>query len=367
MLILTSVFFAALFIQVCYVLFFIVAFTSKRIKSGEDHNMGVSVIVCAHDEEANLRELIPLLLAQSYKNFEVIVVNDRSNDNTYDFLLEETKKDDRLRMVNVDYLPPHVTGKKYALTLGIKAARNEWVLLTDADCRPAGTNWIASMSADFAGTNHFVLGVSPYLRRPGFLNMFIRFESFLTAFQYMAFAIANRPYMGVGRNLAYRKSMFLEKKGFHQYVGVTGGDDDLFVNQHANSANTAFSFRSDTLMFSIPKPTFRSFFHQKIRHLSVGKHYRLRDKLIVGLMTVTWMITWFAGIPLLFVPIFTPWVAGFLFLRILLLIMLFRIALKRVDLDFEWWVIPVLDFLYSIYYLSTALSALLTKNVRWKN
>ena len=133
-------------------------------KAGNALNVPVSVVICAHDEEQNLKELVPMLLAQNHPEFEIIVVNDRSNDGTYDWLLAETKKHERLKMVHVNFKPEHVNGKKFALTLGIKAARYDWVLLTDADCRPASNEWIHQMAGTFTEKNSLVLGYPPYHR-----------------------------------------------------------------------------------------------------------------------------------------------------------------------------------------------------------
>jgi glycosyltransferase involved in cell wall biosynthesis len=354
-------------IQLLYLIVFLVAFLRKRVAENLPQ-VPVSVIVCAHDEEQNLKELIPALLSQDYAQFEVIIVNDRSNDGTYDFLLAETKKDSRLRMVNVTQVPAHVNGKKFGITLAIKAASYEWMLLTDADCRPAGNHWIADMSRQFTDKAQFVLGFSPYLKRPGFLNLFIRFESLLTLVQYFSFARSGNPYMGVGRNLAYRKSLFLDKKGFNQFLNVTGGDDDLFVNQHAVAANTQLAFSPEALVHSIPKITWRSFFNQKIRHLSVGKRYRLKHRILLGVFTLTWIITWITAPALLIVDITNLWwiVATAFALRWILLSALISTAVKQARLTFEVWAVPFLDFLYSIYYISTGLVALLTKKIRWR-
>jgi cellulose synthase/poly-beta-1,6-N-acetylglucosamine synthase-like glycosyltransferase len=366
LLILLVVFFAAVAIQTLYLLAFLIAFKRKRsiVSYGA---VPVSVVVCAHDEEVNLVELIPQLLSQNHPAFEVIIVNDRSNDSTYDFLLEETKKDKRLRMVHVDRLPSHVNAKKYALTLGIKAATHEWILLTDADCRPNGNDWISSMSSRFGADTQFVIGVSPYKKNPGFLNLFIRFESLFTILQYIGFSFLKNPYMGVGRNLAYRKSLFLEKKGFNQFSAVIGGDDDLFVNQHAKSTTTAIQIVSESHMVSIPKTTLKSYFHQKVRHLSVGKYYRFMDRFLLGTFGVTWILTWFTVAPLLVFSELKVWVLAAILLRIIVLIITFQAAIKKMGLRFELWVIPVLDFLYSMYYISTGVAALVTKKIRWRN
>jgi glycosyltransferase involved in cell wall biosynthesis len=359
------VFFSVVGIQAIYFGVFLIAFSRKRTVSTPT-SPPVSIIVCAHDEDTNLKELIPLLLAQDYAEFEVVIVDDRSNDSTFDFLLEETKKNHRLRMVHVNRTPSHANGKKYALTLGIKAAQYDWILLTDADCRPHNQNWVKSMSMGMTDENQFVLGYSPYMKQPGFLNLFIRFEALLTSIQYLSFALLGKPYMGVGRNLAYRKSMFLEVKGFHEFLHVMGGDDDLFVNQHAKKDNTALCLGEESIMYSIPKTTLTDFYHQKVRHLSVGKFYKIDDRFWLGLFSSSWLLSWFIGLPLLFTSDIPYIVLGVFLFRIILLTVTVHIAVKQLGHKFESWAIVVLDFIYTFYYLVTGLIALLSKKVRWK-
>ncbi len=360
------VFSAAIGIQIVYFLLFIAAFIRKRGLS-PPQALPVSVIVCAHDEVENLDELIPLLLAQQHPAFEIIVVNDRSNDNTFDMLLAEAGKDHRLRMVHVNRTPAHVDYKKYALTLGIKAARYEWILLTDADCRPSGPGWISSMSSRFSDKTEFVLGYSPYIKTSGFLNVLIRFESLLTGIQYLSFASLGVPYMGVGRNMAYRRSKFLESKGFNNILHVTGGDDDLYVNQYANKNNTVVNMEPDAQIHSIPKKSWSSFFKQKVRHLSVGKRYRFGHRLMLGLFMLTWILSWFTAVALLLYDVRDILVGGLFLLRIIVVMFVFAQASGRLGQKFEWWLVPFLDFIYAFYYLVTGLRALVAKKVRWKN
>ena len=364
--ILFIVFLAAVGVQLIYLAFFLVAFHKKEPVTSAAAQP-VSVIVCAHDEEQNLRELIPMLLQQQHPAFEVIVVNDRSNDGTYDFLLEETKKEERLRMVHASSVPDHVNGKKYGITLGIKAAKHDWIVLTDADCRPNSDQWLHSMSARCTADKEIVLGYSAYQKEKGFLNLFIRFETLFTAIQYVAYAILGNPYMGVGRNLAYRKSLFLNNKGFNGFLGVTGGDDDLFVNQHANAKNTAVCLGEESIVYSFPKKTVRQYFNQKVRHLSVGKKYRFKHQFLLGTFSLSHSLTWLTGLPLLFVFSGYWWVAGALVVRTLLVSATTHQAAVRFGHKFESWSVPLLDFLFVIYYLSTAPVALLTKKIRWRN
>lgn len=357
-------------IQIIYWLLFWIAFSRKDQKlqaSLQPVYPPVSIIVCAHDEEANLKTLVPLLLQQDYPDFEVVIVNDRSNDATYDWLLEETKRESRLRMVQVEETPSTMNAKKYALTLGIKAAKHEWLLLTDADCRPMEPSWIKTMSQAFTTETIFVLGYSPYTKSEGMLNRFIRFETLLTGIQYIAFALMGNPYMGVGRNLAYRKSFFLNVKGFNTLLPITGGDDDLFVNRHSKAENTQVVIGKGAIVESAPQTTWKNFWNQKLRHLSVGKYYRFKHRVLLGVFAITWMLYWFT-IPLLLVTQTELIIIGVAFLlRQLIMVFAVNKAADRLGYGFELAALPVLDFMYAFYYLVAGLMALVSKKVRWKN
>jgi len=358
-------FFGGVVIQCLFIISFLLAFRKGQLEI-DDVEMPISIIVAAHDELDNLKELVPLLLAQEYPKFEVIIVEDRCNDETFDYLREESKKDDRLRIVRIASKPDHVNGKKFALTLGIKAAVNDWVLLTDADCRPSSSYWVKEMSRACGEGKDLVLGYSPYQRGKGFLNSFIRYESLLAAIQFIGLAILGRPYMGVGRNLAYKKSLFLKSKGFHDHLGVTGGDDDLFVNQHATSGNTSVVLGENSIVTSIPKNSWAEFYMQKVRHLSVGKHYKASDKILLGLFSASLILTWSLLVPvaLLFPIVYV--VLGVFIIRWILLSILTHQASRKLGYAFEGWKTPFLDFIFVIYYLVIGLVALQTKRVRWK-
>jgi len=360
-------FFASVVSQLIFFFAFEVALTKRQKSAVRVTHQPVSIIVCAHDEEENLRTLLPLLLAQKHPQFEVIIVDDRSNDGTFDFLREEAEKENRLRIVKVEHLPTHANGKKYGLTLGIKAAHYDIVLLTDADCRPVSDTWVQAMSSHFNEQTQFVLGYSPYQKQPGFLNLFIRYETLFTAIQYLSFAWLGNPYMGVGRNLAYRKSLFLQNKGFKEYFGITGGDDDLFVNRHAKEKNTQVCVDSGALIVSNPKQTWREFVQQKIRHLSVGKFYKFKHRFALGLFTLTHLLSWLLGGVLIYLMPDFLWVPGALILRIFVVSGTVHLFSKRIGHKFETLAVPLLDFLFAIYYISTGTVALVTKNVQWKS
>lgn len=363
-------FFAAIIAQLIYFTLFVIAF-SKKTKVASTLSTAsatpLSVVVCAHDELENLQVLIPSLLQQQHPNFEVIVVDDRSNDATLDWLLTETKLHPSLRMVHVDHTPDHINGKKYALTLGIRAAKHDWIVLTDADCRPESTNWLTRLSEGISDKKQIILGYSPYQKKAGWLNRFIRFESLITALQYLGFALLKRPYMGVGRNMAYRKSLFMDNKGFTNMLSYIGGDDDLFVNKHAKGSNTVVAIGAHTLVSSVPKTTVGEFFQQKIRHMAAGKRYKFIDRLLLAPFLLSWLLSLILGITLLFLSANPIFIAAALLLRLMVMTITLYIAIKRLGDRFELWSVLALDIIYGIYYLTTAPTALLTKKIQWKN
>lgn len=352
-------------VQIVYIITFLIAIT-KFDSTNTANEVPVSVIVCGHDELKNLQDLVPILLNQDHKEYEVIIVEDRSNDESFDFLHEACQQHSKLKLVRVKNKPDHVNGKKFALTLGIKAAKHDWVLLTDADCRPNSNQWIKEMSGKFSDDNAIVIGYSPYFKNKGLLNSLIRYETLLTAIQYVGMAIIGRPYMGVGRNLAYRKSLFLENKGFNAHLSITGGDDDLFVNRLSNKRNTAIAIGAQSIVYSKPKTTWKQFYFQKLRHLAVGKNYKFMDKVKSGLFILSMIGTWLLIIPLVFYYPLLNVLIGVFIIRLILLTLLAYKASEQLGEAFEGWKVVYLDFIFVIYYLVVGLAALCTSKVTWK-
>jgi biofilm PGA synthesis N-glycosyltransferase PgaC len=364
------VFFAVcLLIQLTYHLVFFSRLAFHKKKDGESTaaTEGVTVVVCAHNAVENLKALLPILHAQDYPYFEVIVVNDRSTDETFPFLVKEKGKADNLKVLTIDETPSHIDPKKYAITLGIKAATHELILFTDSDCMPASNQWIKTMAAPFADTSvDIAIGYSPYKTRSGLLNLFIRYETLFTAIQYISFALAGSPYMGVGRNMAYRKHLFLDNKGFIGFQKTTGGDDDLFINKHATKANTRVRIGSDSIVYSIPKTTWKEYFSQKKRHLSVGRLYKLRDRLRLGALFLSQAGFWLSFVALLCFwhePYFV--IAGFVLRVLIQYVIYYKAAIKLGDKIKPWLLIPILDVLYVMYYIGTGISAVASRNIKW--
>src|SRR5882724_4516931 len=248
----------------------------------------VSVIICARDEAARLITHLPGALVQTYPStHEVIVVNHNSQDDTR-FLLDEFKKTFKgLHIVNLEQEAIGIPGKKYPLSMGIKEAIYEIVLLTDADCMPASEFWMQKMQDGYSNGIEVVLGYSPYKKKPGFLNKIIRFDTFHTAIQYLSYALAGLPYMGVGRNLSYKKELFFRNKGFSAINHLPGGDDDLFINMVSTKDNTGIVIDPDAFTISEPKKTFNEWVKQKTRHYTTGKFYKPVHRFLLGLYSLS--------------------------------------------------------------------------------
>ena len=242
---------------------------------------GVSVILCAHNESYNLSQYLQSLLTQDYPEYEVIVVDDGSEDDTRAVIERYMTRDPRLHMTFVPYGARVGSTKKLALTLAAKAAQYDYLLLTDADCRPESNQWIREMMKGFQSpiTNQqspisIVLGFGAYFYDKGHLNRLVRFDTLFNGLHYLGAALCGHPYMGVGRNLAYRKDFFFESGGFTHLMANRAGDDDLFVNHVANRENTAVVVSRDSIVWSPAKTTMREWWQQKRRHLSVSPSYR---------------------------------------------------------------------------------------------
>lgn len=248
----------------------------------------VSVIICSRDEDEALARNLPGVLVQQYQTtHEVIVVNDNSLDDSR-YVLEELQKTyKKLQIIGLEQEAKLIAGKKFPLSIGIKECKHEIVLLTDADCTPASEHWIANMQAAFTPGIEVVLGYGAYYKLPGMLNKLIRWETFHTALQYFGFALAGTPYMGVGRNLSYRKELFFRNKGFSAMNNLPGGDDDLFINKVAHKGNTAVVIDRNAFTLSNPKKTWKDWLRQKTRHYSTGKYYKRSHQFLLGMYAAT--------------------------------------------------------------------------------
>jgi glycosyltransferase involved in cell wall biosynthesis len=339
-------------IQVFYYTCFFsrIAFYKPKSKTKTQHH-AVSVVICARDEDENLARNLPGVLVQSYPStYEVVTVNDNSLDDSK-YILQELKKTFKsLHVVELTQEAVHISGKKYPLSVGIREAKHEVLLLTDADCVPASEHWVEKMQDGYAENIEIVLGYGAYHKKKGMLNKLIRFETFHTALQYLSYALAGIPYMGVGRNLSYKKSLFFRSKGFSSINHIPSGDDDLFINKTATKNNTAVVIDPDAITRSIPKTTWSSWLRQKSRHYTTAKYYKAKHKFLLGLYFTTQFIFY----PLLAAAlIFYDWrlVAAVFGSRLLLQAFVLYKSMKKMGEKDLWPWFVFLDMWMFFYYI----------------
>lgn len=331
----------------------------------ENATIPISVIIAARNERENLEKNLMSILEQDYPNFEVVVINDGSWDGTKDFLKELSLSHQKLKIVTVELNEKFQRGKKFALTMGIKAASHEHLLFTDADCKPVSNQWIMAMASQFKHSE-VVLGNSPLIVKNTLLGSIVNYETFHTAIQFLGYAKRGISYMGVGRNLAYTKSLFFKNKGFASHQHIMSGDDDLFVQEVATRKNTAICLDPNSFTQSDGHKNTSAWLKQKIRHLSTGKTYRGKFKVLLGLYSVFQLFIYLAAIALIVLNP-TQWYIGsaLLVLKWAIQWIIMYGPAKRLSYKKIGYALPYYDILYTLFLLFFGLAKPFLKPKTW--
>jgi biofilm PGA synthesis N-glycosyltransferase PgaC len=328
----------ALLVQLFYYLYYFLRVSAFKLKPHPVNYPAVSVVICARNEEENLKQFLPRVLQQEYPDFEVIVVNDCSFDGTQDVLEEFSRHYPNLVLREIKEVEGREHGKKFALTIGIKAAKNEILLLTDADCFPTSADWITHAVNGYGAGKEIVLGYGKYSKKSGLLNQFIRFDAFFIAVQFLSKALAGSAYMGVGRNLSYSRSLFFKTRGFASHMHIWSGDDDLFINEVATANNVSVVIDKGAFTVSEPKTTWRTWFRQKKRHHSTARYYKSQHKMFLLLYPLSFYVFYIALIlgAILFPGSWMIFAGVFVFRSIIQITVLQTAALKLDEKDLGW-------------------------------
>ncbi len=324
----------------------------------------VSVIIAARNESDNLYENLPLILEQNYPEFEVIIVNNQSTDDSSWLLVAFQQMHPNLRVVEIGRNKHLRPGKKLPLTLGIKAAKFDHFVFTDADCRPSSQNWLKHMSTGFL-QKEIVLGYAPFQKEKGFTNRLLRFDAAWIGMSYLSMALSRMPYMGVGRNMAYSRKIFKEVNGFRSHYSLPSGDDDLFIQEAAKKRNYTIQIHEEAHCLSPAAPNLRRWMYQKSRHYTTSGRYPIFKKMILGIYPLTLLLMWlFAAITMLKFDLIATSAAILLFTT-LVKWWIQGIALKKLNEKGFSKYFPFWDLFYAalipiIYYLSER-----QKNNRW--
>lgn len=256
-------------------------------------------------------------------------------------------------------------GKKYALSYGIGQTERELIVFTDSDCYAASSKWLLKIIAPFKNENiDIVLGYSPYISR-NLLGLFIRFETFMAALQYFSYALRGMPYMGVGRNMAFRKSLFLTNRGFDSHLDLISGSDDLFVSEAAHSGNVAIEINPDSFVYTYPPESLKDFIKQKTRHISTSFRYHWKHKILLGLYSMSHSAFYLFSMVLLFSGEIRI-ALSLLLLRYLIIALVSFRSFERLEEKKLFYLFPFLDFLMFIYYIIMPFFYFFYDKKRWK-
>ena len=303
----------------------------------------VSVVVAIKNELENLKSNLDAWLSQDYKNYELIIVDDNSSDESYNFLKNRSAETSRLRITrNNQY-----AGKKGAMTTGISIASGEWILTTDADCLPADQHWISkamSLAHDF----DVILLYGPYLSQNSVLNKFIRYETWYIAMQYLSLAQIDFPYMGVGRNLAYKKEVFDKSGGYRLHDNLLSGDDDLFISSLKKKWRIGINLSAFT--YSQPSISIVGLIGQKRRHLSTATSYPMRVQIMLSGIFLSHLLFYLSAFGLFLHDSYTFLVISILVARYLILLYVAHQKMNQLNEKKLWYWSPLLDMCLLLYY-----------------
>jgi glycosyltransferase involved in cell wall biosynthesis len=351
--------------QVVYQLILITSIIIHKKKLNREtqtssENKSVSVIICAKNETENLQKNLPFILNQKFKDFEVIVVDDGSDE-------PFTMNDKRLTIITLTKSEKIGLGKKYALQKGIEMASNEVILLTDADCQPVSENWISEMTSLINEKHKIVLGISPYKKENTFLNALIEYETAQTALQYLGFALMGKPYMSVGRNVCYDANLLKSKRWNEEELAIASGDDDLTLQSLATNNNTTVCFSKDSYTLSEAKNTWKSWFDQKTRHAESGFLYPFPFKMALGSFIFTKNVNYLCFFYLFCMLNKINFVALLLVIVTMMITCIVNMLLHiTLNLQKRWNFTLILDPIYGTIPLFTGLQNLFQSNRKWK-
>ena len=369
------IFAVCLLIQLLYhwVPFSRVAFYKNRRPPRYDSELEpVSIVLCARDAYEYLVEIVPALLEQNYPDFEVVIVNDCSDDETEEYLKDLARREPRVRPVQLKQHLNFFNGKKFPLSVGIKAAQNDLIVLTDCDCIPSTKEWLRSVVNCYGRDTEMVIGYSPYKRHKGFFNALIRFDALQNALLYLSAVLMGRPYMGIGKNLSYRKELFYRNKGFISHYTTPVGDDDLFVSQAATRHNTEALINAEDTIYTTPPSAFALWWRQRCARHSTVRRYNIASRLRLSLFYSSQLLFYVSFIALLILsPAFVitggevfyiPILIIFFMLRYGSQLIVYRKASKRLG---EKGLLPVLFLCDILFAFLTPLQRLMGRMKVW--
>ncbi len=364
-LVLVSAFLLMVLIQLVYFWFFFsrLAFLKQQSHAGAGQPP-VSVVLTASNQYEALSKNLPLLFEQDYPDFEVVVVNDNSDDDTDELLKTFAGKFPALRVVELTQSLNWFRGRKFPLSLGIKSAAHQLLLLTDANCTPEGPQWLQQMTSAFEGHTEMVLGYAT-CRTGSHINSWLRFTAFYDAIFFLSAALAGIPFKGSGRNLSYKKALFYSHKGFSSHYTINAGDDELFVNKAATRRNVSVKVGSGAQVAFTKSSGFGTWLKSEKTRLQIRRYFKFRHRLLLHVFNLSNFLVYALLLFLLISGIQPLLVAGAFALRLLSQLLIFGLAQKRLTEKKLLLLSPVYEIFLILIDLCLWLMLIFTRKNKW--
>lgn len=229
----------------------------------------LSLVITTHSDADSLERTLPLWLAQDYPaDLQIIVVTEKGDSQAED-VIKRLAGDRRLYTTFVPLTSRYMSRGKLAVTLGVKAARHEWVMLTRADCAPDTPKSLRQLAVHCADTNtDLVMG---YTHLGDDSKAYHRFEQFYRAFYLLRKASTGTACTTQMGSLMFKKGQFMEAGGYQGNLHLIHGEYDFLVNKLARKGNTAVSLDADS-QITRQAPSCRSRRTQLVNDYEVGRH-----------------------------------------------------------------------------------------------
>jgi poly-beta-1,6-N-acetyl-D-glucosamine synthase len=327
------------------------------------NEVGVSVVICVKDNLEQLQINLNKILKQNYPLYEIVIVDDYSSDGLKKYLDELDHP-----LIKYIHASQDLPGKKLALSEGVKAAKYEWILQTDSDCKVASLDWIKHMMGSKKETTKVVLGISPLKSQGGLIGYLSAYESVYIAMQYLSYSLWGKPYMGVGRNQLFEKKSFTDANPYASNMDLASGDDDFLVQSISNAQNTTICIEPNGFTYSASPMKLDQFIHQKKRHITTAPRYKGFHQYSLGLFGFLHIAIYLA----ILIGLIGKWIlvkealGAFLFMIGLITIIQIPIFAKlRQGYLISW--IAIADLFFAGFYVYLSIGLLTKRNqIAWK-
>ena len=352
-------------IQVFYYLAFSSFLFKNKKETKTNEQAPISVLIFAKNCAKDLQKNLPLILAQKYATFEVILINNASTDNTLEIIENFTVNNKNIKVLDVENNEAFWGNKKYALTLGIKAAKYEHLLFIDASAKPISEFWIAEMSKNFNNSKKIILGYSKYQKENSLTNILIRFEHLLTAIKCFSFTKLKSPFMAFGTNLSYQKSEFFRVKGFINHIKIKDGEDDLFIKDAAAKSNNTFTLSKDSFVEINSPKSFRTWFLEQRKNKILKKQYLFKHQFLLSFFTFSKVLFYALAITMFF---FYSWqiIVPFILTYYLVQYIVIGISANKLKEPTIIFFLPFLEIALFLIQISIFSANLISKPNHWK-